>query len=319
MLPFTCLVGLVLAGLTLLLTPASAQTSLWPAALPRLGVVPDSKAPAVPFIPPAAKNPDPLIGSVEGHLIYLSDIPDAQRTLPNNIKELPFEVTYPLLLDRMVDQEALVIMARRIGLEDRRDVQREIQQAVEHVLERAYIAETVDPQITEKAIEAAYIQQYASHPASEEVHVRHIVVSTESEARKVLNDLAHDADFATLARVVSKSPDAARGGDLGFVRRDEVSPDLADVAFSLQPGQVAPEPVHGESGWDIVKVEERRLLTPPGLSEVHDQLRDQLLARATRRAVVEARGQLSIREFNVDGTEIRAPADVEQGHRDPAR
>lgn len=131
---------------------------------------------------------------------------------------------------------------------------------------------------------------------------RHILVSTEAEARKVLDELHHGTDFAILARAVSKDPDASKGGDLGFFRREQVWPGFADVAFSLQPGQVASDPVKNEFGWHVIKVEEKRLVPPPAYAAVHDQLRQELLAAAVRQSVRQARAQLDIRRFNLDGS-----------------
>lgn len=253
---------------------------------------------------PAQGNADPVVGSVEGHLIYLSDLAQASQTLPPNLRGLPFDTLYPVLLDRMIDHEALVIMARRKGLEETKDVQHQIQEATERILEGAYLGQIANPQVTEQAVQALYKQQFANRPATEEVHARHILVTTEAEAMKVLADLKNGADFATIARVVSKDPDAAKGGDLGFFRREQVWPGFADVAFSLQPGQVAPKPIHNEFGWHVIKVEEKRLVAPPTYAEVHDQLRQQLLASVVQKAIEDAKQSLVIHRFNLDGSEL---------------
>jgi peptidyl-prolyl cis-trans isomerase C len=253
---------------------------------------------------PAQGSADPVVGSVEGHLIYLSDLAQASQTLPPNLRDMPFDTLYPVLLDRMIDHEALVLMARRNGLEETKVVQQQIQEATEKILEGAYLGSVANPQVTEQTVQALYNRQFANRPATEEVHARHILVTSEAEALKVLNDLKNGADFTTIARVVSKDPDAAKGGDLGFFRREQVWPGFADIAFSLQPGQVAPKPIHNEFGWHVIKVEERRLVAPPSYSEVHDQLRQQLLANVVQKAIDQAKDSLVIHRFNLDGSEL---------------
>jgi peptidyl-prolyl cis-trans isomerase C len=247
---------------------------------------------------------DPVVGSVEGHLIYLSELGEAAKTLPENLRGLPFDTLYPVLLDRMIDHQSLVIMAKRKGLEEQKQVQHDIQTAIERILEGAYLGEVAAPLVTEQTIQARYNRRFANRPATEEVHARHILVTTEVEARKVLEDLQKGADFATIAKVLSKDPDAAKGGDLGFFRREQVWPGFADVAFALQPGQVAPNPIKNEFGWHVIKVEERRLVAPPSLSDVHDQLRQELLATAIQQTIADARSQLAIHRFNLDGSEL---------------
>lgn len=294
-----CALVLPLGGLPLI---ALAQTTNSPAH--GLGIAPSGVGTNGDTPSPSQGPADPVVGSVEGHLIYLSDLGEASKTLPENLRGMPFDSLYPVLLDRMVDHEALVIMARRKGLEAKKQVQHDIQAAVERILEGAYLGEVAAPQVTEQAIQARYNRQFANRPATEEVRARHILVTTEAEARKVLEDLQKGADFATIARVLSKDPDAAKGGDLGFFRREQVWPNFADVAFALQPGQIAPNPIKNEFGWHVIKVEERRLVAPPSFSDVHDQLRQELLAAAVQQAITGARSQLAIHRFNLDGSEI---------------
>ena len=286
--------------------PMAARAQTPPSGQPGggLGIAPTGAAAQPPVATPAPANADPVVGSVEGHLIYLSELGDASKTLPENLRGMPFDTLYPVLLDRMIDHEALVIMARRAGLEQKKQVQHDIQVATERILEGAYLGEVAAPLVTEQAIQARYNRQYANRPATEEVRARHILVTTEAEARKVLEDLKKGADFATIARVLSKDPDASKGGDLGFFRREQVWPGFADVAFSLQPGQVAPNPVKNEFGWHVIKVEERRLVAPPSYSDIHDQLKQELLAAAVQQTIQKARAQLAIHRFNLDGSEL---------------
>jgi peptidyl-prolyl cis-trans isomerase C len=158
--------------------------------------------------------------------------------------------------------------------------------------------------VTEQAIQARYNRQYANRTAAEEVRARHILVTSETDARKVLEDLQKGADFATIARLVSKDPDGVKGGDLGFFRREQVWPGFADVAFSLQPGQIGPDPIKNEFGWHVIKVEEKRLVAPPSFSDMHDQLRQELLSATVQQAIASARSQLAIHRYNLDGSEI---------------
>ena len=256
--------------------------------------------------PPLGVGADPIVANVEGHPIRLSDLSRASQTLPENLRSLPFETLYASLLERMIDHQALARMARRQGLDDSPTVRRDIDAATDRVLEAAYLAQQATPKVTDQAIQTRYNQQFANRPAIEEVRARHILVTTEAEAKDVLQQLRDGADFILLARAVSKDPDGLRGGDLGFFRREQVWPTFADTAFALSPGQVAPAPIRNEFGWHVVRVEERRLVAPPNLSEVRDALREELTTEAVRQAVQQARAQLVIHQFNFDGSEMGA-------------
>jgi peptidyl-prolyl cis-trans isomerase C len=254
--------------------------------------------------PPASGTPNPIVASVDGRPIRLSDLGAALKALPENLRALPFDTLYPVLVDRLVDHQALVILAKRAGLEDNPDVRKEIEAAAERVLEGAYLSRVATPKVTDEAVRALYNRKYANRPATDEVRARHILVSSEAEARQVLEELRQGADFATLAAKVSKDPDGRKGGDLGFFRREQVWPAFADLAFSLQPGQIAANPVQNEYGWHVVKVEERRQVAPPGFAEAEASLRQELLAQAVQQAVEKARSEVIIRRYNLDGSEL---------------
>ena len=250
----------------------------------------------------AQTEADPVVANIDGHPIHLTDLGKASDTLPDNLRALPFETLYPALLERMIDRQALVMMARRQNLDENPDVKREIGEAVDRVLEAAYLRREALSKVTDRAIQTRYSREYGSRPATEEVRARHILLASEAEANDVLAELKKGADFATIATARSKDPDSKRGGDLGFFRREQVWPGFADVAFALQPGQVGPKPIRNEFGWHVVKVEERRLVAPPSLPDVREAIRQALIAQEVRQVVKQARAQLPIHEFNIDGS-----------------
>ena len=266
-----------------------------------------SQPPPASLDAPAAAQPspdasNPIVANVDGHPIMLSEVGKALQSLPPSIRTLPFEKLYPVLVDRLIDHQALVMLAQRNGIDAKPEVRQEIQAATNRILEGAWLAQVAEPKVTEEAIRARYNKLYARQTAVDEVHARHILVATEAEARAIIADLKQGADFATTAKVASKDADADRGGDLGYFRRDQVWPGLADAAFSLQPGQVWPEPLHNEFGWHVLKVEGKRTVAPPTYEQARDQIRQDLLVEAVRQATEDARNQLIIRRYNIDGT-----------------
>jgi peptidyl-prolyl cis-trans isomerase C len=201
----------------------------------------------------------------------------------------------------MVDHEALVLLARREKLDEDPKVVRQIDDATARVLEGALLARTAVPEVTEAAIRARYQRDYANQSDVEEVHARHILVGTETEAKWVIQELGKGADFVTLAKRFSKDPDAARGGDVGFFRRNQVWPGFADLAFSLKPGEIGQTPVYNEFGWHVVQTLERRSVPPPAFDQMHDAIRTQLLQEAVQRVVAQAREGLRVHKFNITG------------------
>ncbi len=71
------------------------------------------------------------------------------------------------------------------------------------------------------------------------------------------------ADFAALARANSDSADAAGGGSLGWVARDQLAKDLEDAIFATPVGSVS-EITSTQAGYYIFKVEEEQTRKPDG-------------------------------------------------------
>ena len=224
---------------------------------------------------------------------------------------MPPQVLYPMLLDQMVDREALVIEAEKEGLQKDPQVQRAIARASDTVLQNAILSREIGPSVTDAALHAKYDAEIANKPGEEEVHARHILVPTEEEAKKIIDELNKGADFATLAKQDSKDPAAQNGGDLGFFKKGDMVPEFAAAAFALKDGEVTQTPVKTQFGWHVIKVDEHRVAPPPTFEQARDQLRQQLIQAGVRKVLDQARQGLTIQKFNMDGTPMTpAPANA---------
>jgi peptidyl-prolyl cis-trans isomerase C len=259
--------------------------------------------------PQATAQPagDPVVAKVDGQPIHLSELKDAAQSLPENMRGVPPQTLYPMLLDQLIDGRALVAEARKSGLDKDPAVQRQVVAAEDRALQTAMLNKEVGPAVTDEALHARYEKEIAGKPGEEEVHAKHILVDTEAEAKKIIGQLKGGADFATLAKQYSKDPAGAQqGGDLGFFKKDEMVPEFADAAFALQPGQISQQPVHSQFGWHVILVVERRRAEPPSYDQARDQLRQKTIQEGVQKAVARARAAASVEKFNLDGSPSRA-------------
>ena len=81
---------------------------------------------APPAAAPAPAQGDPVLAKVNGQPIHMSDLKDAAQTLPPNARGMPEQVLFPMLLDQLIDGKALLIEARKSGLDKDPDVQRQM-------------------------------------------------------------------------------------------------------------------------------------------------------------------------------------------------
>ncbi len=267
--------------------------------------------------PPAPAPDDPVVAKVDGKPIHLSDLKDAVQSLPENMRAMPPQALYPMLLDQMIDARALVSEAQKTGLDKEPAVQRQVAAAEDRALQTAVLSKEVGPTITDAAVRARYDQEVAGKPGEEEVHAKHILVETEADAKKIIADLKGGADFAALAKQYSKDPSAAeQGGDLGFFKKDEMVPEFSAAAFALEPGQVTQTPVHSQFGWHVILLVERRRAGPPSFDKARDELRQRMIQEGVQKAVAKARALVVVEKFNMDGSPARA---TDQAEPPPAK
>lgn len=273
---------------------------------------PAAPAPAAASAAPgaaAAAQPNPVLARVAGQEIHMSDLSEAAQMLPDEVRSMPPQVLFPMLLDQLVDRKALVIAARKQGLENDPQVKQAVAQATDMALQNALLSRTIASNVTEAALRARYQQDIAGKPGEEEVHASHILVSTEAQAKQIIAQLNKGADFATLAKQDSTDPGAQKGGDLGFFKKGDMVPAFAEAAFALKAGQITQTPVHTQFGWHVIKVIEHRTAPPETFEQARDGLRQTVIQEGVRKAVAEARTGLQIETFNMDGTpQTPAPA-----------
>ena len=185
-------------------------------------------------------------------------------------------------------------------------MQHQIAAATDRVLQSAMLSQIIGPSITEEALRARYDKDIASKPGEDEVHARHILVDNEALAKQIIADLKKGGDFAALAKQYSKDPGSDHTGDLGFFHKDEMVPEFAAAAFAMKPGEISDTPVHTQFGWHVIQVLERRHAEPPSFEQARAELRQKMIQEGIQKALAEARSQVMVEKFNLDGTTPRA-------------
>jgi foldase protein PrsA len=97
----------------------------------------------------------------------------------------------------------------------------------------------------------------------EQVKARHILVSTEQEAKDLYNKLRQGTDFVALARQFSlDTASAPNGGDLDWVFRGQTDENFEKALFALKPGEFS-GPIKSELGWHLLKSEAKEVRQLP--------------------------------------------------------
>jgi foldase protein PrsA len=138
---------------------------------------------------------------------------------------------------------------------------------------------TKDVKIDDKQVTDYYNAnktQFAEKP--DKIHLAHILVATEAEAKKIEEDLAKGGNFAKLAEEFSTDPGSkSKGGDLGTVPYVNSGFDATFMAaaLALKPGTIS-APVKTQFGYHIIKCISKQEYPIKSLASVKEQIRTQL-------------------------------------------
>ncbi len=83
------------------------------------------------------------------------------------------------------------------------------------------------------------------------------MAETRANAARIVEQIRRGASFAAYARQFSEASTAAVGGDLGWVRGEQLPDSMAQAAAQMQPGQIS-EPVAVPGGYSIIALADRR-------------------------------------------------------------
>ncbi len=254
---------------------------------------PTLPAPTAPPLPPTPERP--LAARVNGQPIYLVDYERQVAQYQDMLAASGVDVSSPegqerlrqmraKILNWMIEQVLIEQAAAGMGIAvGEGDVQAAIAQLVqdagsqeafqERLARSGMTLEDLRVQLRAELLQARVLEhvQATVPERAEQVHARHILVDTRERAEALLGQIRAGADFAQLARTYSQDESTRdAGGDLGwFPRGILLAPEVEEVAFSLQAGQVGPV-VQSRFGYHIVQTLERKQDEP--LSPEHRQL-----------------------------------------------
>lgn len=158
--------------------------------------------------------------------------------------------------------------------------------AVDKLIKKEVFEKSV---VTDEEIEEFYNNKADSFKEPDRVRIFHVMIGvdpssnkeTRNKALKLAEDIVKRAkageDFSQLATQYSKDDYSLKGGDLGFVHRGRLEPEIEEVAFSLNEGEIG-GPVKTMYGYSIVKAGEKIRGETPAFENVKEKAKRQLIS-----------------------------------------
>jgi peptidyl-prolyl cis-trans isomerase SurA len=99
-----------------------------------------------------------------------------------------------------------------------------------------------------------------------------------SKMEKILSEIQQGADVSSLARMYSQGPEAARGGDLGYFKKGELSAEFEAAIASLAKGETTPI-ITASTGFHLLRVTDRKEGRPLSYEEARRRIEDLLFQK----------------------------------------
>lgn len=167
------------------------------------------------------------------------------------------------------------------------------QMAIDRVIERQVMPSLA---VSETEIRQFYDANPQRFKTPEKIRLSHIFIRFEpgestdqpTQARRKIEriaaQLAQGADFAALAKDYSEEPRREYGGDLGYIHRGQILPQLETAAFEMAVGETSPIVTTGH-GFHLLRVTDRKPGKVTTFEDAHPEIRRTLMQLKRDRAV----------------------------------
>jgi len=250
----------------------------------------------------AATVDDPVVARIAGTDLHASEVKHLVDGLDPAQRKQATSSTKALaaLVRAELGRRAVLEEAKHKNWEQRPEIAARIERARTDVIVTSYLGAMAGsvPDPDEDQVRRAYEANQSRFVLPRRYHLAQIVESLPEgqakidEAKARADSLANKAkaagaDFAQLARTGSDDKASAEhGGDLGWVRDDDLVPALAGIVRGLADGEVSGA-IQAKDGWHIL----REIQTKPAGPAPLDEVRASIVAALRQQAAANSENQ----------------------------
>ena len=200
-----------------------------------------------------------------------------------------------LIRETLINQAVMAQDAQKQALDKLPLVKARLELVEQNTLAQAWQQKAMDDaQIADADIQTEY-QAQVKALGTQEFRLRHVLLADEKQAQQVLAKIKGGAKFDQIAQESSRDPGTRdKGGLSDWVAEGRLAPAIRQVVDGLKAGQLAAQPVQTPAGWQVLRLEEKRALTPPTVDAVKPQLRQALAQRQAQAKLAALRSSAKV-------------------------
>ena len=129
--------------------------------------------------------------------------------------------------------------------------------------------------ISEKDLKEYYEKNASKFKQPESVKLRIISAKDEKKAQDILARIKAGEDFGDLAYKMSEDSYRVKSGDIGYMHKGRMLPEIEEAAFKLKVGEMS-DLIKAENNWFIIKLEDKKPEHQVSFEEAKDKLKNEL-------------------------------------------
>ena len=232
-----------------------------------------------------------VIAEVNGKKITTEDVASILGPSGMKFEQLPPQIKQKVV-EQAIEQELLKEKALKSGIQKSKEYKEALEKLKADLAFNIWMKKKYESiKISDKEAKEYYQQNKEKFKQPEMVHARHILVKSEEEAKKIIEELEKTPKdklkqkFIELAKSKSVGPSGKRGGDLGFFRKGQMVKPFSDAAFALKAGEFTKKPVKTQFGYHVIFVEEKKPAQTIPFDQIKEKIKQQLHMQKFQEAI----------------------------------
>ncbi len=230
--------------------------------------------------------------TVNGHEIDDQDIKSILAVAPGiKFESLPKD-QQKKIVEQAIEKQLLMKKAIDSGIEKDPTYQSSLEKMKKDLALEIWMKKEFEKvKVSDKEVQDFYKKNARMFQQPEMVKAKHILVKTEADAKKIINQLKKAKDvkgeFEKLAASKSIGPSGPNGGELGWFDRSKMVKPFADAAFKLKKGTFTHTPVKTQFGYHVIYVEDKKAAKTVPLDKAKDKIKQTLKVQAFQKHMKE--------------------------------
>ena len=232
-----------------------------------------------------------VLATVNGKQITKKDVNAILKSAGISFDQLRPELKQKVV-EQAIERELLKEYAIKSGIQKDAEYKKALEKIKQDLALEIWMKKQFDSiTISDKEVQDFYKKNIEKFKRPQRVHARHILVKSEEEAKKIIEELNKTPKdklkdkFIELAKTKSIGPSGKNGGNLGYFTPRQMVKPFSDAAFKLNPEEFTKTPVKTQFGYHIIYVEDKKPSQTVPLAEVKEKIKQQLKLQKFQKVV----------------------------------